>query len=67
MNPDDDCVPAHVAAGWVLRTLSSDEAECFARHLADCASCQPEVATARGSAAPTLPEVVIVDLPAAGG
>ena len=63
MNPDDDCTPAHLAAGWVLGTLSPDEAECFARHLADCASCQAEVASLQEAASAMAEAVPPADLP----
>jgi len=63
MNPDDDCTPAHLAAGWVLGTLSPDEAECFSRHLADCASCQAEVASLQDAASAMADAVAPAELP----
>jgi len=50
MKPDDDCGPAHMAAGWVLGMLAPDEAREFAAHLADCATCQAEVASLQEAA-----------------
>jgi len=60
---DDDCTPAHLAAGWVLGTLSPDETQCFARHLADCASCQAEVASLQEAASAMADGVPPAELP----
>ncbi|MDQ3721573.1 MAG: anti-sigma factor [Actinomycetota bacterium] len=50
MNPDDDCGYAHLAAGWIVGTLTPDEAQRFAAHLSDCATCRAEVADLREAA-----------------
>ena len=50
MKLDDDCGPAQMAAGWVLGMLAPDEARRFAAHLADCATCQAEVASLQAAA-----------------
>lgn len=43
MSAGDDCDHAHLASGWVLGTLTPDEAQLFAAHLTGCAICQAEV------------------------
>lgn len=50
MNPGDECDHTHLAAGWVLGTLTPDEAKRFAAHLTVCVTCQGEVASLREAA-----------------
>lgn len=50
MRPDADCGQTHLAAGWVLGTLTSEEAGRYEAHLATCATCRAEVASLRAAA-----------------
>ncbi len=60
----DDCGHTHLAAAWVLGTLTAAEADPFAAHLAVCATCQAEVASLQEAADAMADAVPPVALPA---
>lgn len=60
----DDCGHTHLAAAWVLGTLTAAEADPFAAHLAVCATCHAEVASLQEAADAMADAVPPVALPA---